>query len=482
MIKLYRQFDQFLMIMILLIFSAILVYFVPVSINRVVFLTFLVIIWFSKKDYFWYAFILLILEQPGGLFSGGIISDPYRLPVYNFGQGVSFGFEEIYIFLILLKPFVQNKLSAFKSFAFKKEFQVLGILLIALIIVSLLIGMSNISLRNAYKTLLRISLYFSSIFIFHKEEDIISFFRTLFPFVFVAIFLQLYDITNNQQVVALFKPGIIAIQGVLLGDLIRPIEMSVILILVFFGSFLFLGTGSKYFSRNYLLVINIAALLSITMTATRSWVLGFAAMYLFYFILNKKFIKRNVIYTSLGIILVICILLLIPSINVQVKKAWSRLETIEELAKGDITAGGTLTRITVRGPRVNVGFKESTILFGAGFSDLYYKYADGHVGYNNILLNSGIIGFLFLFMFAFRLYSKPYRLSTHTASPDLRHILRNLPLVLPVVLVINSGTQFWGYNISEISRVMLLSFYFSIVSFYLNKQSKSNNVYEAEFN
>jgi len=469
MIKLFRQFDEFFMLLLLLIFAVILVYFIPVSLNRLVFVLFLIPVWFSKKDYFWYAFILLILEHPGGLFSGGTLADPFRLPLYTLYPRVSFGFEELYVLLILLKFLLSNKLNVLKTFAFKRQFQVLGVLLIILLIVSLLLGMSAVSLRNAYKTLINLSLYFSAIFIFRKEEDIISFFKALFPFVFFALFLQVYDITQHQQVVALLKPGITTTQGVLSGELMRPIEMSVALMITLAGSFLFLGTGSKYFSRNYLILINVTAILSILMTATRSWFMGFAAMYLFYFILNKKFIKRNVFYASLGIVFAITILLLLPSIETQVKQAWSRLETIEELAKGDITAGGTLSRLTVRGPRVMEGFRKSSILFGAGFSNLYYEYGDGHVGYQNILLHSGIIGFLLLFLFAFRLYSKPYRLSLKTSIPDLKYILRNLPLVLPAVLIINSGTQFWGYNVSDISRVMFLGFYISIVSVYLNK-------------
>jgi hypothetical protein len=469
MLKFYKQFDKFFKLIILLSISAILIYFVPAAISKIAFLLLLILIWFSKNDYFWYAFILLILEQPGGLFSGGALNDPYRLPIYILYPGVSFGFEELYIFIILIKPLINKRLHTFKTFPFKRYFQILGLFLIVLIIVSLLLGMSSVSMRDTYKTLIRLSLYFTAVFIFKKEEDIIFFFKALFPFVFLAVFLQLYDITQNQQLVALLKPGATSAQGVLTGELLRPVEMSIVLMISLFGSFLFLGTGSKYFSRNYLILINVTSFLSILMTATRSWFMGFAAMYLFYIILNVKLIKRNVLYASLGIVFVIAILMLLPSVNRQVKQSWTRIQTLEEFAKGDITAGGTLSRLTVRGPRVMEGFKQSTIFLGAGFSNLFYEYGDGHVGYQNILFHSGIIGFLLLFLFAFRLYSKPYRLSLKTRAPDLKYILRNLPLVLPVVLIINSGTQFWGFNVAETSRVMFLAFYISIVGFYINQ-------------
>ena len=169
---------------------------------------------------------------------------------------------------------------------------------------------------------------------------------------------------------------------------------------------------------------------------------------------------------------------MIPKIGSQISLASKRLSTLEELASGDPTAGGTTTRLTVRGPRVMEGFKNSTIILGAGFSNFYYSYSDGHVGFQNILLNSGVLGFIIFISFALKLFFTPLRiLNKFSNRHDLRSILRNLPLLVIAVLTINSGTQFWGFTTSP-SRIMLLAFYFTISSFYI--QAYKNQAHAKE--
>jgi hypothetical protein len=176
---------------------------------------------------------------------------------------------------------------------------------------------------------------------------------------------------------------------------------------------------------------------------------------------------KNVIafVTAIGFFLII--IFISPQIGNQVEVASKRLATIGDLARGDLTAGGTLSRLTERGPRVMEGFKNSTIILGAGYSDLYFEYADGHVGFQNILLHSGVIGFFIFISFAATLFFTPLRiLKKFSYRYDLTPILRNLPLLIPGVLAINSGTQFWGYEVGG-SRAMLLAFYITVSSIYI---------------
>jgi len=467
-IKLYRQFDLFFQLLFLLVLSAILVYYTPASINRIIFLLFFIPVWYSKKDFFWFAFVLILIEAPGGLFSGGLVGDQYRLPIYNLFPKVSFSFQEVYLVIILLKGIIKKQGFSYRSFTYRNQYSVLGILLVSLLIVSLLLGISLSSMRNVYKTMISISLYISTLFVFKNEEDIINFFKTIFPFAFLAIILQLYGMLNQQQLVAVFNPLISTPQGVLTGDEMRPIELAVVVLFCFFGSLLYLGDKRKTFSDKYLLFVNIISYISILLTATRSWFLGFTIIYLFYFYLNLKGLGNKVtsFVTAIGFFLII--IFMIPQIRNQINVASKRLLTIEQLASGDQTAGGTLNRITVRGPRVMDGFKNSTIILGAGFSDLYYEYTDGHVGFQNILLNSGVIGFVVLFSFATTLFFTPLRiLKKLNYRSDLSHILRNTPLLVPAVLTINSGTQFWGFGVGEMQRVMLLAFYISVSNIYI---------------
>ena len=475
MFQFFSQFKFFFKLLFLIALSAFCVYYIPAQFNRLLFLLLLIPIWKSKNDFFWFAFILILIETPGGLFSGGTAGDPYRLPLYTLFPKVSFGFQEIYFILILLKGLIKKQGYLYRSFTYRKQYSILGILLILLIIMSLMLGMSFDSLRNTYKSIISISLYVSTIFVFKNEEDIINFFKTIFPFAFIAIILQLYWMAYNQQLFALFKPGITITQGELSGELKRPIELGVVLLFCFFGSFLYSGNKARPFSNVYLLVINITCFISILMAATRSWFLGFTITYFFYFYLNYKKLGKNVIAVVIALGFFLIIIFMIPQIRTQVNAASKRLATIEELAAGDLTAGGTLSRLTERGPRVMEGFKTSTIILGAGYSDLYFEYADGHVGFQNILLQSGIIGFTIIISFALTLFFTPLRIiKKFSYRVDLRPILRNLPLLIPAVLTINSGTQFWGYGI-DTSRVMLLAFYFTVSSIYI--QSYLNPTY-----
>ncbi len=468
--RFYHKFKHFIQLFLLVCLSVFLVYYVPAVFSRWLFLLFLIPMWRSKKDFFLFAFLLILLDRPGGLFSGRGMADLYQMPVYNIFPQVSFSFYEVCFFLLFIKVIFKKRLSYYKSFVYKKQYRNLGIYLILLIFISLFLGMSIDSMRNVYKTLIYISLYFSVVFIFTKEDDVLGFFKAIFPFTIVSFLLQVYGMVNHQQLVSLVFPGTPMIQGVLgEGQLQRPIEMVTVQLLCFFGSFLYLNRKRKVFSDLYLLTINITSYIGIFIMATRSWTLGLTIMYFLYFFFNikkSKWIFRNV---AIGLGLFLLVMYLSPLIKNQIDQSWTRMETMELLLKGDATAGGTLSRLTERGPRVMEGFNKSTILFGAGFSDLNSKYEDSHVGFQNILLNSGIIGFILLLSFAFTLFFKPYNIAKKTAGhSDLKSILKNLPLLIPAIMIINSGTQFWGYSNFGLERVMLLTFYISTSSVYIN--------------
>ena len=468
MIRLYNLYKYFFQLLILIVLTAFGVYFIPPQFNKILFLLLLIPVWKSKNDYFWFAYLLILLEIPGGLFWGGTLDSPNRLPIYTLVPKVSTSFTELFTLLFFIKGFYRNQWYRYKSFVYRKWYGYLGFLLIILLILSFALGMSRVHFIPISRGFISLSFFVSVIFIFKNQEDIVNFFKMIFPFAFVAILLQLYGMINHKQLVEIFNPLISTTQGVLTGDEIRPIEMVTVLFFCFFGSLLYLGNKKSGFSQSYLLVVNITSYVSILMTGTRSWFLGFSLMYLFYFYLNYKRIGKKIISIVITIGFFLVIMFMIPQIDTQVKIASVRLATIQKLAAGDLTAGGTLSRLTERGPRVMEGFKNSTIIFGAGYSDLYFEYGDTHVGFQNNLLQSGVIGFFILFSFAATLFFTPLRiLKKFSYRPDLRTILRNLPLLIPGVLIINSATQFWGFGLVYMSRIMLLAAYISISSIYI---------------
>jgi hypothetical protein len=421
MFRKYREYESFLQLIFLITLTTIVVYYVPVEINRILFLFLLIPMWRSKNDYFWFAYILILLEIPGGLFSGSGLNDPTRLPIYTFAPKISTSFIEISILLFLVKALNGNFSKIYKSFVYKKYYKYLALLFIVLLITSLLMGVSTRYFITIFRGIIVLSFFVSVIHIFKKEDDIVSFFRLIFPFSFIALFLQFYSMIYHQQLVTLFNPEISVTQGILTGEEIRPLELPEILLLCFTGSFIYFRTPGRIFSDRYLLLINIVCYLSILLTATRSWFLGLSVVYIFYFILNYKQLHKIGIKFVAPVVLIMIVISFIPQFGDQIRTASKRLGTITELASGDQTAGGTLVRLTDRSPRVIEGFKQSTIILGAGFSDLYFDYADGHVGFENILLNSGIIGMLLFISFATVLFFTPLRaLRKSCPRSDLR--------------------------------------------------------------
>jgi hypothetical protein len=94
-------------------------------------------------------------------------------------------------------------------------------------------------------------------------------------------------------------------------------------------------------------------------------------------------------------------------VSSQLKYSGERLVKLESVGEGDITAEGTLQRLNVRKPRVIRIWKENPV-FGWGFSDVYFRSSDGHVGNYNLLMFSGITGLImlygFLIYFSYMLY------------------------------------------------------------------------------
>ena len=210
------------------------------------------------------------------------------------------------------------------------------------------------------------------------------------------------------------------------------------------------------------------------MTATRSWFIAFTIAYLIYFLFVGKVFSYKSLSSSFTVSVILIILFLaVPTIKNQINSAAIRLSTITAIAKGDITAEGTLKRYDVRAPKVIEGIGKSTVILGAGFSKLYLEYDDFHVGYHNILLNTGIVGFIlilsFLFQFALRLY-----------HIRIYQYLWAVPLIgLIMLALINAGSQTLGYNVTTPSRYLLQSVIFAFLvktvsySYYLKHQEQN---------
>jgi O-antigen ligase len=141
-----------------------------------------------------------------------------------------------------------------------------------------------------------------------------------------------------------------------------------------------------------------------------------------------------------------------------------RLSSIQLLISGDLTAGGTLQRLDVRMPKVMNKFWESPII-GWGFSNGFQEYKDGHVGHANILLNIGLLGYVFINIIYLKICIKTKKIiqNREVLMKEGRAPLVYLFGLFSIFIIHSSSTQFWGYDMfySQIPKILLLSFIFS---------------------
>jgi len=474
-----KNYKDFFNLFILLFISAVIIYFTPKFVSSAAALTLLFFAWKSKKDYFWLAFFILIEDQPGGLFAGGMADADYRIPLYTLLKGASFTITELYYILMVFKARkIEKKLRKSLKPFFSNWIQAFATLLVLLILISPVMGMDFTSMRYAFKVLVQFTLFYSIFRLISTKEELVLFLKTLVPFAIAAVSFQLFSIATKQQIAQLLNPAAGLTQGVLslneqTGILERPIEMVSIIFICFTGGLFLLYYRRHSLSQNLLIFLITSSFISIIMTATRSWFVGFAAGAAVYFIMREKSLNRVFRFGAVVMAIVILTSLYTPVLIDQIENAWDRIETLEYIVKGDITAAGTIKRYDVRAPAVIQAFNKSTIILGAGFSDLHFTKNDGHVGYHNLLFNAGIAGFIMVILFIVYLFKVGFSAYQQNNIPYNRVIFISLTALI-VLLVVNTGTQTIGFNTSSLSRNFLQAYTLLLVniSYLIYKEEK----------
>lgn len=118
------------------------------------------------------------------------------------------------------------------------------------------------------------------------------------------------------------------------------------------------------------------------------------------------------------VVLVYFSLMSFPATRNQFDSAINRFMSVEQIAEGDAAADNTQIRTTERSPRVMKKWRDSPIL-GYGFSEEYNRSYDGHVGNQNILLHSGIIGFALMLIFFLIFIGKIIQTTINTSNNAL---------------------------------------------------------------
>ena len=441
-----KKNKDYQLLIFLLLTSFVSVYFMPAMLNRVIFLGILVAIFRTRYDYVYLVWFFIINDAPGQLFSAGAF-DAVRIPLYPVTGGISVTFQELFLLLYLYKYL---SLKTKPEFIFKREFiwvLVFGFFVVAY---SFLLGIGFDNLVKTFRIFLPWSLILILPTYIKNREILVRCSLLIFPVVFLSLASQIYTYLTGNYLDVHLRGVDVRFYG-LAGDTAARSYSSVYIILfVVIQSLFFMMNQKSDINNNYLGLVTFVGIFSIFLTATRGWIIAFAFLVVgcfFMFGLSRQITK----WIRIAVVSAFAFWLVgsqFPIVQNQLDATLNRMMSLEALASGDVTAGGTLQRLNIRGPRVMSKFWESPFV-GWGFSNVYFDYADGHVGNQNILLNSGIVGYMFINGLFVLLCVKIWRFSRKREAQKTgdRSYLIYVFALMTVFIIHSSSTQFWGLDL-----------------------------------
>jgi len=454
----YRQYlkDIFLFLLLLLI-SVFVRYVIPVWIGNIFFISLLLYFTFSRNEnqIILFCFFLFLFAEPGYLFSS---IGEFRLPAITlnvFGREIFF--NEIFTIILVFKGlFSKDKQAVY----YKLVVSILIFFSLILLLQGLVWGLTIVSFLKTlrFQIPLWLLLVIPNVI---KSKDIFRLINLLFISSILFFSCQLIDILTGQPIASFLGEKQFLFSGVEYSADDRIFQVDSGPVRSFYGPFTILLSliissslliyPHKNFSKNYLRVIILITSLSIFLSATRGWIVALAVILLSLVIVQGKYLYRYVLFFLLSIVLITAI----PKLEKQVTSTFNRVLTLGSLIKGDYTAEGTLTRLTERGPRVMKKFWEQPII-GFGFSDEYYKYADGHVGNQTLLLNGGIVGyFLYLCFVLFVMY----KISSRWLINKRKYLIPFVSGLFGIIIIHSSSTMIFSYAFNTIVASFLSLFF-----------------------
>lgn len=459
-----KKYIDLIFIYFLFVLSVFVIYFIPRYLASILQIFFFIAFYRSKRDYFWLAFVFIVENFPGGLFSRYTNDIHHTFSLLPYSPLGTLYFWMIFVIIAFIKSLKKNKI--YKNI-FEKYFIILFVYFTVLVIFS---GIYK------YTAAIRTLLPWLFLFIFPRllrtEEDFAGFFRIIFSFAFFVAFTQIFQVVFGITIAEFFGNSEMILVTEELRNVARPADGIFIPFLSIFGALYYMILKKKYFRRNYLILVIGLSIFSIYITATRSWMIGalfIFGFYVFFIEKEKVIILRKFVIPSL---IVFIIIQSFPDVRQQVYLAKKRYETIELLLEGDPTAGGTLRRLDVRGPKVMEKFSERPF-FGWGYGTEANNYSDGHVGNQNLLMHTGIVGYsLWALLWLIFILKMLYLNKSLKSNNYYKNIPKLFIIMLLGILIINVSTQWFDYLLSFLHGFTIL-FLFTFASFvYTNARIK----------
>lgn len=417
-----------------------------------------------------------MFDPPGGLFPDDF---NYGLP---FIRGVNLRFFELFVYVALFKAL--NKSGKFES-VYIKSYQLLFLLTVILLAYSLLLKTSLLSVIIAIKWIFIWSLLYSVPKLLDKHEEWLFFFRMVFIIVFIALFSQIMHLAlgyppsfllgtdfnsimgNDNKTIVLSVMGVTNSYDILAA---RPISSIFIVLIGFSGSIFFQQQKISFFPRTYLSLVIFISIISVFLTATRGWFIAFSFAIILYLVFFHR--TRRILVAGFRILIVITILLSIPFIQRQIVGSFKRISTLETVVQGDLSAGGTSSRVDYNKQLIKL-WKEQPLL-GWGFSEFYKENGNGHAGLANLLFSIGIVGYIVFVYFWYMLFFVPITVNRRISfSNPFKDSLFAFTLTFLIFFIINatSGQQF-GIYLSFGAGIYAQILFYSYSSFFIRMALK----------
>jgi len=469
--------NDILIFLSLILASIFIHYYLPSLLGYIWFILLLIGFLISKNryNYLWIVLFLLLFSSPGYLFyERGI----YNLPIISLpGFDRAIIYSELFAILAIIKALIYP---VKQNIFYREPLLILIGYSIFLLFLGLIMGMGIFtflkSIRYFFPILLLLLL--PRLIPYHNVPNTIV---LLFISAIILVFAQYFDVIFGYPIAFILGETKIMFSGQEVGEDLRTFDVTIGPVRTIYGPFILLlsiVSGIAILVEKkvkleplYIYIVISIATLGILTSAVRGWVIGVALIFS-----GIAYIKKyNFGIYLFTILLILIVLLSVPNISLQIEQAINRIMTIESLVKGDLTADGTLKRLTERGPRVMNKYWQSPI-FGFGFSDEYYEYSDSHVGNQTLLLNGGAIGYaIFLYFILFFLY----RYYIIYKIYNIKSMFIFICGLLALFTIHSTSRMIFGYSLN-VETAISLSLFFFFSDYFLKKPfiiQNENNSY-----
>lgn len=425
---------------------------------------------------FWFAFFFIIQDGVLGYFINfeNLVQILPGLPAVEAGQ--------LYIGLTIVKA-IRLKEPSPRPFYFNGLF-VLLIYLVFLVFQGYAWGVSfelNIQFRIV-KFILPLFLLYSIPRLMDAEEQYWQVLSYLFPITFLILFSQVFTIVNGMSPAQFMGIKVESNHLFIVSrdTTYRGFFNDALVLVATFGAYLALGTKENRFPRSYMYMVLISLFLSIFLSATRGWILGFLVVSVGFLLFLSKVRPAQTVKIGVLAVLLVAVLYSLPIIKIQVDNAWDRLMTLQALAEGDLSAGGTLVRLERRSPLVMKRWAESP-LTGIGFSNEFFRHSDMHVANQNILLHTGILGALLLFGFLVHFLSVLFftGVKLPAGHPQKKQLLVFVVFFFGWFLIHSVTSQQFAFY-ADPHNGMVRAFFFSFAALIYRKAQMSRSTIQAQ--